>query len=324
MNNYNNTLPTQRVKSIYNDKNNKFFLVKSYSDKNIQISQVYNVWATTPKNENKFVEAFTNNSYVILIFSVNGSSKFCGYAIMESRPGESKNKNVYFYYDQKIFRGKNFDIQWIRIVDLPFSQVQNITNSLNENKSIKVGRDGQEIERTAGVKLCEIFELHLGNRNKMNVDIPFNISVNNINRNNNHNNSNNNNNTTTTSTNSTSAFAANNNNFVYNVNRNNQMPMVHPPNPQEMYHCGTNFMLNNVNRYTDVANVYNSNNSFNMDWNNFRNLYDSQHIFYTMYNPALCIFPIDVSNMSYDEYISYYENSQALWRMKMLQNEIKY
>ncbi|CRG99831.1 YTH domain-containing protein, putative [Plasmodium relictum] len=150
--------PFHVVKNIYNNAKTKFFLIKSCSEKNICISLNYNIWATTPKNEKKFVNAFMEHEYVILIFSVNGSSKFCGYAIMQSKPGESKNKNVYFYYDNKIFRGKNFDIQWIRVVDVHFQEVSNLKNSLNENKPIKVGRDGQEIEQSAGVKLCEIFE----------------------------------------------------------------------------------------------------------------------------------------------------------------------
>ncbi|KMZ80788.1 hypothetical protein PVIIG_06496 [Plasmodium vivax India VII] len=121
----------------------KFFLIKSSSDKNISISLNFNIWATTPKNEHKFVSAFTENDYVVLIFSVNGSSKFCGYAVMQSMPGESQNSNVYFYYDDKIFRGRNFDIQWIRVVDVSFQEVSHLKNSLNENKPIKVGRDGQ-------------------------------------------------------------------------------------------------------------------------------------------------------------------------------------
>lgn len=317
-------LPTQRVKSIYSNKDTKFFLIKSYSEKNVQISQVYNIWATTPKNERKFVEAFMENSYVVLIFSVNGSSKFCGYAIMESKPGESKNKNVYFYYDQKIFKGKNFDIQWIRIVDLPFIEVQNLTNSLNENKSIKVGRDGQEIERNAGVKLCEMFELHLEKMKNMGVDIFTGVTLNNINQssnlNQNKNTLNTNGNITSNSTN------ANHNNFTNHMNGNSNITLVHARAHQEMYPNNTNFMLNNVNKYNDVHNIYNTNASgMDVEWVNFRNLYnDSQFNVYSMYNPALGVFPVDVSNMSYDDYISCYENSQAIWRLKMTQNEIKY
>lgn len=321
-----NTLPSQRIRRIYTDKGTKFFLVKSFSDKNVNISQVYNIWATTPKNENKFVEAFMNNPYVVLIFSVNGSSKFCGYALMESRPGESKNKNVYFYYDQKIFRGKNFDIQWIRIVDVPFSDVHSITNRFNENKSVKVGRDGQEIERSAGVKLCELFETYLEKQKKQNMGIesPMGPTSNIINYNVGTSNTNLNktaNKPTTVPTATTNAVVAHNP-FINNLNGSNQMSMIHGVNLSEMCHTCTKFLTNDISRCSDMVNIYGANNGcMNMDWTNFGNLYrDSHCTYYNMYNPALGIFPVDVSNMSYDDYISYYEKSLAMWQIKMLQN----
>ncbi|SBT34584.1 YTH domain-containing protein, putative [Plasmodium ovale wallikeri] len=263
---------TQSAKNIYTSTKTKFFLIKSSSEKNITISLDFNIWATTPKNENKFVTAFLENDYVVLIFSVNGSSKFCGYAIMQSKPGESKNNNVYFYYDDKIFRGRNFDIQWIRVVDVLFQEVSHLKNSLNENKPIKVGRDGQEIEQMTGIKLCDIFEGKFSRKNLL------------------------------TDTNSIQMTHKMN-----EVNTNKTVGSLH------------------VNDEKDTIKLYPLNNDLNMSYNTFRNLYEeSQYNIYNIYNPALHIFPIDLTNMNYDEYIDLYENSQLMWKQKMLQLKSTY
>eukprot|EP00366_Plasmodium_knowlesi_P001452 XP_002258949.1 Rat BRAIN protein-like (Conserved protein) [Plasmodium knowlesi strain H] len=236
----------------------KFFLIKSSSDKNISISLNFNIWATTPKNEHKFVSAFRENDYVILIFSVNGSSKFCGYAVMRSMPGESQNGNVYFYYDDKIFRGRNFDIQWIRVVDVSFQEVSHLKNGLNENKPIKVGRDGQEIEQMAGIKLCEVFEAKY-------------LSM---------------------------ASCATN----YETSTN--LP-TSSPCEEEKRECVKLFPLGN---------------NLNINYTAFKRIYaESQFNLVNIYNPALHVFPIDLTNMSYDEYIDLYEATQRVWHRKMLQ-----
>ncbi|SBT79375.1 YTH domain-containing protein, putative [Plasmodium malariae] len=259
--------PFQDVKNLYSRAKTKFFLIKSSSDKNISISLNFNIWATTPKNENKFVTAFVENDYVVLIFSVNGSSKFCGYAIMQSKPGMSKNNHVYFYYDDKIFRGRNFDIQWIRVVDVAFQEVSHLKNSLNENKPIKVGRDGQEIEQIAGIKLCEIFEAKF-------------VKINNI----------------------ADTQLKKNIQTAQDVNANNS---VGSPCTDEKKQIGT---------------LSPSNNNSNTNYNPIRTIQEeSQYNLFNIYNPALHIFPIDLANMNYDEYIDLYEKSLLVWQQKMLQ-----
>lgn len=63
--------------------NCRFFIIKSSNKENVDISQKYSEWATTVSNQKKLNEAF-QNSNVILIFSVNKSGNFQGYAIMSS------------------------------------------------------------------------------------------------------------------------------------------------------------------------------------------------------------------------------------------------
>ncbi|CXI01412.1 YTH domain-containing protein, putative [Plasmodium berghei] len=270
--NYSSMPQFQSARSIYKNPKTKFFLIKSSSDKNISISLNFNIWATTPKNENKFLTAFIENDYVILVFSVNESSKFCGYAIMRSKPGESKNSNVYFYYDDKIFRGKNFDIQWIRIVDVFFHEVTHLKNSLNDNKLIKVGRDGQEIEQMAGMKLCDIFEAKFER-------MPTFLNFNKI------------------------------------------------PQAPKIIDTSSNLMIGipNIEDKKDKIKLYPINNDLNMNYNTFRKLYEeSKYNLTNIYNPALHIFPIDLTNMNYDDYIDLYEKSLPVWKQKMKELQLNY
>ncbi|GIX60708.1 YTH domain-containing protein, putative [Babesia caballi] len=138
---------------------NVYFVVKSFSDRNVRAALDHNIWATTPKNEGTFDEAFRRGSNVILIFSINGSSRFIGYALMQSRPGHGRVQSKVFYLaNGKQFNGKQFDILWIRVVDLPFSDCVNLTNRYNEGKPVKVARDGQQIDNVTGRELCILFE----------------------------------------------------------------------------------------------------------------------------------------------------------------------
>jgi len=75
------------------------------------------------------------------------------------RPGESRvNRHVFCGPDGRPFPGRNFDIKWIRNHEVFFRDCDHIINSLNENKPVKIGRDGQELSYIAGRELCELIE----------------------------------------------------------------------------------------------------------------------------------------------------------------------
>jgi hypothetical protein len=48
-------------------------------------------------------------------------------------------------------------IDWISRRSLPFNQTLHLFNSWNENKPVKIGRDGQEIEPRCAESLCRLF-----------------------------------------------------------------------------------------------------------------------------------------------------------------------
>lgn len=140
---------------IHRNPRTRYFVIKSSTHKNLVLSIENNVWATQRHNEEKFNEAFHNAPHVILIFSVNSSGCFQGYAKMLGRVGTSKKTDVFKGF------GRAFDVRWLRLDDLNFSEVGEILNPLNENKSVKISRDGQELSNEAGRRLCELVDLRV-------------------------------------------------------------------------------------------------------------------------------------------------------------------
>ena len=118
--------PTQPLSKIHRDPHTKYFIMKSSSHKNIVLSIEHKVWATPRANLEKMNEAFRCASHVILAFSVNGSGCFQGYAKMLSPVG-SVSTEVFQGF------GRAFDVRWLRLDDLDFSEVSGILNPWNEN-----------------------------------------------------------------------------------------------------------------------------------------------------------------------------------------------
>ncbi|OCK84959.1 YTH-domain-containing protein [Lepidopterella palustris CBS 459.81] len=131
----------------------RYFMIKSWNYDNVEAAQREGVWATQPHNEELFKEAFKSCRHVILVFSVNKSTAFQGYARMQSAPGTaptpSWTKNLLWQSSGAFF------IRWITIAETRFSRVGHLKNSLNEGQAVLVGRDGQEIEEECGRMLCE-------------------------------------------------------------------------------------------------------------------------------------------------------------------------
>jgi len=127
-------------------------VIKSNNHKNLVLSVENNVWATQRHNEERLNEAFSNAPHVVLLFSVNMSGCFQGYAKMVSPVGSSKKTSVFQGF------GRAFDVRWLRLDDLDFNEVAGISNPLNENKSVKVSRDGQELPFDVGRRVCEMVD----------------------------------------------------------------------------------------------------------------------------------------------------------------------
>jgi len=142
----------------------RFFLVKSSVNENVDLSKVRGVWSTPPANEGRFNKAFRESRNVIMIYSVKESGRFCGFARLASesrRDGPPVPWLLPPGLSAKALGGV-FKIDWICKKDLSFQKVGHLYNPWNDNKPVKIGRDGQEIEPSVAENLCKLFVTDAG------------------------------------------------------------------------------------------------------------------------------------------------------------------
>ncbi|CAG8623408.1 25203_t:CDS:10, partial [Racocetra persica] len=134
----------------------RYFIMKSHNHENVQKSQIDGVWATQPINASVLSDAFRNSKRVILIFSVNNSRHFQGFCLMESDVGTIKHASWTDISGASL--GGNFSVRWLKIGNLSFERTHNIRNPWNDNKPVKISRDGQELPESIGDELCSLFD----------------------------------------------------------------------------------------------------------------------------------------------------------------------
>ncbi|XP_066567383.1 3'-5' RNA helicase YTHDC2 [Amia ocellicauda] len=137
----------------------RYFIMKSSNLRNIEISQQKGIWSTTQSNELKLNRAFGESSIVFLIFSVQGSGHFQGYARMASEIGHERSQEW-----GSTGLGGIFKVEWIRKESLPFQSAHQLLNPWNDNKKVQISRDGQELEPQAGGQLLQLWEHMAGVR----------------------------------------------------------------------------------------------------------------------------------------------------------------
>ncbi|XP_020218107.1 YTH domain-containing protein 1 [Cajanus cajan] len=138
--------------------NIKYFIIKSLNHQNIRLSIEKGIWATQIMNERVLEEAFHNSGTVILIFSVNMSGSFQGYAQMMSSIGRGRD-NVWSEGTGKSNPwGRSFKVKWLCLNDLPFHKTLHLKNPLNDYKPVKISRDCQELSPDIGLALCELLD----------------------------------------------------------------------------------------------------------------------------------------------------------------------
>ncbi|CAB1332793.1 unnamed protein product, partial [Coregonus sp. 'balchen'] len=135
----------------------RYFIMKSSNLRNIDISQQRGIWSTTPSNELKLNRAFLESSLVFLVFSVQGSGHFQGYARMTSVIGQERCQDW-----GSSGLGGVFSVEWTRKESLPFQCAHQLLNPWNDNKKVQISRDGQELEPQAGGQLLQLWERDSG------------------------------------------------------------------------------------------------------------------------------------------------------------------
>uniref|UniRef100_A0A7M5X6Z6 YTH domain-containing protein n=1 Tax=Clytia hemisphaerica TaxID=252671 RepID=A0A7M5X6Z6_9CNID len=141
-------------------KGARYFIIKSNNYENVSLSKAKGVWATPPANERKLNDAFKHSTNVVLVFSVKESGRFQGFARLAS---ESRHDGIPVPwvlppgFDRRILGG-TFKVDWLNRKEVTFSKCANLRNPWNENKEVKICRDGQELEPSVGEVLCRMFE----------------------------------------------------------------------------------------------------------------------------------------------------------------------
>ena len=108
----------------------RYFIIKSKNMENIKLGKLKGIWATTVGNQVKLVDAYTKTKHVLLLFSVNNSQKFQGFARMDSNLDRSEH-GVPWVDKETIRLGHPFKIKWYRFSEVSFSKIKNYTNPLN-------------------------------------------------------------------------------------------------------------------------------------------------------------------------------------------------
>ncbi|CAI9093876.1 OLC1v1029468C2 [Oldenlandia corymbosa var. corymbosa] len=138
--------------------NTRYFIIKSLNHQNIELSVKKGIWATQVMNEPILEEAFRNCGKVILIFSVNMSGFFQGYAQMMSSIGWRRDNVWSQGGGGNNPWGRTFKVKWLRLYDLPFQKTLHLKNPLNDYKPVKISRDCQELPQDIGQALCELLD----------------------------------------------------------------------------------------------------------------------------------------------------------------------
>ncbi|KAF8099572.1 hypothetical protein N665_0241s0005 [Sinapis alba] len=138
----------------------RYFIIKSLNYDNIQLSLERGIWATQVMNEPILEGAFHNSGRVILIFSVNMSGFFQGYAQMLSPVGWRRDHIWSQGGGKNNPWGRSFKVKWLRLSELPFQKTLHLKNPLNDYKPVKISRDCQELPGDIGEALCELLDAH--------------------------------------------------------------------------------------------------------------------------------------------------------------------
>jgi len=121
-------------------KNARFFIMKSIDLESVQISVEHGVWSTTYGPTRKLEDAIYRkvNSTIFLIFSVNESGGYQGFAKLMGKPDPKLKSHIFRKNNDSIQYVANFPVEWRTCLMLyPFRNLHNFPlNPLNECKTI--------------------------------------------------------------------------------------------------------------------------------------------------------------------------------------------
>lgn len=131
----------------------RYFVIKANTPRALDVSMARGVWAFTPTTERKLLSASKEGKEVVLIFSVQGSGHFQGYARFS--PSSTELRLPEFVAPNL---GPCYQVEWIKRANIPFQSTRHLLNSWNENRKVQISRDGQELEPCVGDALCKLWD----------------------------------------------------------------------------------------------------------------------------------------------------------------------
>ncbi|CAK5270600.1 unnamed protein product [Mycena citricolor] len=165
----------------------RFFMLKSYKQDDLDSSVDTGLWNAQRHNAEVLDRAFRTSEDVFLFFSVNKSGEFYGYARMtgpitprgvpgqrhESFPHTALGAQSPSSQDlpppetflppallDEIEAEPEFDfpLHWMCVDRMRFSRTKHIHNPWNQDREVKISRDGMEIEPEAGQAVLDIWK----------------------------------------------------------------------------------------------------------------------------------------------------------------------
>lgn len=139
-------------------KGSRFFVIKSYSLEDVDASMKNNIWASTELGNKRLDKAYNEtDGDVYLFFSVNGSGRFCGVAVMRDGVDYLKMSDV--WAEASRWKGV-FPVEWLMDKEVPNRLFRHLKVPSNENKPVSNSRDTQEIPSDVALSMISIFVSH--------------------------------------------------------------------------------------------------------------------------------------------------------------------
>jgi len=162
--NYKNLLFINKKNALISNNltvNDKFFVIKSFTEEDIHKSMKYGVWSSSKCGNITLNKAFrltkkNKEGNVYLFFSCNKSKRFCGVAKMTSSVDETK---IFELWTQDNKWPGLFNVEWIFIKDVPLKIFNNIYINMFDGKfcPVSYSRDTQEIPFNSAKIMMERF-----------------------------------------------------------------------------------------------------------------------------------------------------------------------
>ena len=122
----------------------RYFIIKATQQAALDVSMDTGLWQFGNQTEKKVNRSVKNGSETLLVFSVQGSGHFQGYARFT---GIVSNHHVkaaeLLEQSQNSGSGSQYYVQWVKRIDLPFQATKHLVNAYNEDNKVQVSKDGQ-------------------------------------------------------------------------------------------------------------------------------------------------------------------------------------